>query len=71
MAEILTSYHKRGIKEGLQKTLINQSRQKLGGISPETEKRIQEIESIPVLEKALEEIFNIESEETLLNTLNY
>ena len=78
MSEILTSYHKRGREEGreegtleaLQRTLCKQVKQKLGVISPETETMIQETTSIPHLEKALEQIFELDSEQALWKLLN-
>ena len=78
MTEILTSYHKRGMEEGmekgnittLQKILLNQIRKKLGNIKQETEKAIMDTTNIPSLEKALESIFDLDSEETLLSLLN-
>ena len=77
MSEILTSYHLRGREEGraegkkeaLQRTLMKQARRKLGAISPELEKQILESTSISRLENALENIFDFENEEALLNAL--
>ena len=74
MSEILTSYHKRGREvgtlEALQRTLCKLAKQKLGVVSPETEKMIQETTSIPRLEKALEQIFDLGSEQVLWKMLN-
>ncbi|MEW5920426.1 MAG: Rpn family recombination-promoting nuclease/putative transposase [Bacillota bacterium] len=77
MAEILTSYHLRGREEGraegltaLQSTLIKQGCKKLGTISPEAEKKILETKSIPLLENALEKIFDLENEKALLELLD-
>ena len=77
MAEILTAYHKMGIKEGikegttaLQNTLIKQSRRKLGHLSLETEQKIREIESVALLEEILENIFDFDSEEDLIMALH-
>ena len=82
MSEILTSYHQRGREEGreegrekgtleaLQRTLCKQVKQKLGVVSPETEAMIQETTSIPHLEKALEQIFDLDSEQALWKMLN-
>lgn len=73
MTEILTSYHKRGMEEGiaaLQKALLKQVKRKLGNINQSTEKAIMETNNIPSLEKALELIFDLDSEETLVNLLN-
>lgn len=77
MSEILTSYHLRGREEGraegkkeaLQRTLMKQARRKLGAISPELEKQILGSTSISRLENALENIFDFENEEALLNAL--
>ncbi len=78
MTEILTSYHLRGKEEGkkegsieaLQGTLIKQFRRKLGTISNETEKKILETKNTSLLENALENIFDLESEKDLLELLN-
>ncbi len=77
MEQILTSYHLKGREEGreegviaLQNTLVKLSRQKLGSISPEVEQRIQEINDIVLLEKALEHILNLENEQELLQIFN-
>ncbi len=78
MSEILTSYHQRGREEGreegtleaLQRTLCKLAKQKLGVVSPETEKMIQETTSIPQLEKALEQIFDLDSEQALWKILS-
>lgn len=77
MMEILTSYHKRGMEEGmkegiaaLQKALLKQVKRKLGNINKKTEKAIMETTNIPSLEKALESIFDLDSEDTLLNLFN-
>ena len=74
MSEILTSYHKRGREEGsleaLQRTLCKQVKQKLSVVSPETETMILETTSIPHLEKALEQIFDLDSEQALWKMLN-
>ena len=81
MTEILTSYHLRGREEGrqegrqegriiaLQRTLIKLAARKLGTISSELEKQIMECTSIPQLEDALENIFDLETAEALLNIL--
>lgn len=77
MTEILTSYHLRGREEGreegkkeaLQRTLMKQARRKLGSISQEFEKQILQCTSISHLENALENIFDFDSEEELLNAL--
>ena len=86
MTEILTSYHLRGMEKGiekglqkgiekgnitaLQRTLVKQVKKKLGHIGRETEKIITDTTDIARLEKALEFIFDLDSEETLLNLLN-
>ena len=74
MTEILTSYHRQGMEKGniasLQRTLLKQVRKKLGSISLETEKIILGTANTPPLEKALELIFDLDSEEMLLNLLN-
>ena len=73
MAEILTSYHLKGKAEGisaLQRTLIKQARRKLGGINPETEKKIREKEDLALLENVLENIFDLESEKALVDALD-
>ncbi len=74
MEEILTSYHLEGREEGslvtLQRAVIKLSTQKLGTISPEVKQRIQETKDIALLEKALEHILNLESEQALLQLLN-
>jgi len=78
MTEILTSYHLRGKEEGkeegtittLQGTLIKQFRRKLGAISNEMEKKILDTKNTSLLENALENIFDLESEKDLLELLN-
>lgn len=54
----------------LQSAVIKLSTQKLGTISPEVKQRIQETKDIALLEKALEHILNLESEQALLQLLN-
>ena len=74
MSEILTSYHQRGREKGsleaLQRTLCKQVKQKLSVVSPETETMILETTSIPHLEKALEQIFNLDNEQALWKMLH-
>jgi hypothetical protein len=53
----------------LQRTLMKQARRKLGSISQEFEKQILQCTSISHLENALENIFDFDSEEELLNAL--
>ncbi|NLX91878.1 MAG: hypothetical protein GXZ07_09920 [Firmicutes bacterium] len=53
----------------MQRTLIKQVKKKLGHINPKTEQTIMDTTDIPRLEKALEFIFDLDSEETLLNLL--
>ena len=81
VTEILTSYHLRGKEEGreegreeggvlaLQSTLLKLARKKFGSVSSETEKLIHETNSSQKLENILENIFEIESENSLVEML--
>ena len=85
MTEILTSYHLRGREEGrvqgrvegreegsitaLQRTLIKQSKRKFGAIGSDLETQIMKSTSIAQLENALENMFDLDSEEALLKML--
>lgn len=69
MTEILTSYHLKGREEALQKSLLKLSKRKFGAISPETEKKILETKDLALLERALENIFDLASEAALVEAL--
>ena len=59
-----------GTLEALQRTLCKLAKQKLGVVSPETETMILETTSIPRLEKALEQIFDLDNEQALWKMLH-
>jgi len=81
MTEILTSYHLKGKEEGkeegreegisaLQKSLLKLSRRKFGALSPATEEKILKTKDIALLERALENIFDLEGEAALVEALS-
>jgi len=74
MISQLYNAEKKAKEEGnitaLQGTLIKQFRRKLGAISNEMEKKILETKNTSLLENALENIFDLESEKDLLELLN-
>lgn len=82
VAEILTSWHKRGMEEGikkgmeigkvqtLQKTIVKQANKKFKGVSPYTEKKVQEVKDVALLENIIENLLDTENEEALIKALN-
>lgn len=78
VTEILTSWHKRGMEEGmeigkvqtLQKIILKQANKKFKGISPYTEKKVQEVRDVALLESIVENLLDMENEEALVKALN-
>ncbi|MDO9535204.1 MAG: DUF4351 domain-containing protein [Bacillota bacterium] len=56
--------------EALRSMILKQARKKFNGIAPQTETKIKEINNPELLEKIVENILDIQSEDELLALIN-